>query len=119
MTGFNYARSIATANRLIAKFGQTVTLKRVANSGSEPWNPVQTETEHPATAVIVEFEDNEIDGTLVLRTDRKALIAKGTLTIEPKPGDRLVVGSVILSVVRVAPLNPGGTVVMYEAQVRA
>jgi hypothetical protein len=117
MTAFNYARSKATADRLISKFGQTVAIRRTSSTG-DAWNPTQTTTDYAATAAIVDYTNQERAGSLIEETDRKAIIAVGALAIEPKPGDALVVSSVAYPIIRVDPVNPGGTVVLYQAQVR-
>lgn len=117
MTAFNYARSKANADRLIARFGQDVSVRRVTNTGEDE-DPTQTSVDYATQAAIVDYTNRDRDGTLIMETDRKAIIAKGSLAIEPKPGDQLVVGTDPFPIINVKPLNPGGTVVFYEAQVR-
>lgn len=122
MTAFDYARSRATAERLIARFGRAVTVRRKAVSGAtEAWNPstgTVTTTDYPATAVITEYAAREIDGTLIRREDRRVQLSTEGLNITPTTADALIVGSDVLAIVNVAPLEPGGTVVLYELQVR-
>jgi hypothetical protein len=117
---FDYARAKATADRQIQRFGQTGSLRKAGTPSGAAYNPTPgTPVDHAARFAIVAFEQREIDGTRVLATDKKAILAKGALTVEPLPGDHLVdAASVVYSVVDVMPLNPAGTVVMYELQVR-
>lgn len=115
---FDYARSTATADRLLAKFGQTGTLKRPTSTGPAH-NPTEGEPdEHACTFVVEEFKAFEIDGSRVLATDKKVLLAKGSLTIEPTTTDKLMIGGIPHSIVRIEPVAPGGVTVMYMAQCR-
>jgi hypothetical protein len=114
---FDYAASQKTANKLIDRFGQAVSVRRFAATG-DAWNPTRTYVDHATTGAVVEYANAEIDGTRVLETDRKCFSKVGSLTITPAVGDRLVVGSDDLAIVSVKPLNPAGVAVMYELQVR-
>ncbi len=117
---FDYARAKATADRLIQRFGQTGQLRKAGTPSGPAYNPTPgADVNHACRFAIVSFDQREIDGTRILATDKKAILAKGSLTVEPLPGDRLVdAAGVVYSVVDVMPLNPAGTVVMYELQVR-
>jgi hypothetical protein len=115
---FDYARSKATADRLISRFGQTATLRRPTVSGTA-YNPsAGTPTDYSATVVVLDYDRREIDGTRILAADRKVLLAAGTLAIEPVTSDKAVIGGIEHSIIDVAPLNPGGTVLLYQLQVR-
>lgn len=117
---FDYARAKATADRLIQRFGQTGTLRKAGASTGPAYNDTPgAPVDHSCRFAIVAFEQREIDGARVLATDKKAILAKGSLTVEPLPGDTLVdAAGAAYSVVDVMPLNPAGTTVMYEMQVR-
>lgn len=117
MATFDYDQTKLLADRLITKFGQDVIIRRYANSGTE-FNPSRVPDDHSAIAVIIEYTRQEIDGTLVLATDRKALIEKGDLEIEPLLSDKFVINGKEYAMKQVDPLNPGGTVVLWTAQVR-
>lgn len=118
MTTFDYTRSRATADRLIARFGQAGTLSRPTKSGT-PYNPTPgAPDDHPCTFVVLEYAQGEIDGSRVLETDKKVMLCKGALAIEPATSDKLLVGGVSHSIMDVRPLSPGGTVVLFEIQVR-
>lgn len=121
MTAFDYSRPLATANRLIERFGQ---LGAVRSTG-EPWGPEYDPTpgadvDYPARFVIVAFDAKEIDGTRILATDKKALVAPGALTSDPTPADLLVEKSgVSWSIVAVDTLRPAETTLLYTLQVRS
>jgi len=115
---FDYLNSRATAENLLANFGQTATLTQTANSGTA-YSPTQTETDHACTVVILDWKQSDIDGTLVLRGDKKAYISTQGLTVTPSKDDRLTVGGEAHEIVDLMPLSPAGTVVMWEAQIRS
>jgi hypothetical protein len=119
MAAFDYARPKATADRLIARYGQSATLRRPTSSGTA-YNPTEGEPDdHPVTVVVTDYSNREIDGTRVLATDKKVLLAVDDLAITPTPADKLLIGGVSHSIVSpVRPLAPGGTVLYYELQVR-
>ena len=115
---FDYARMKATADRLIAKFGQAAVLRRPTWTGTEQ-NPVAgTPTDYPVTVVVEVYAFSQIDGERVRRDDKKVLVSKGSLAVEPAVSDKIVIGGVEHAIVRVMPTDPGGTVIMWELQAR-
>lgn len=118
LTVFDYAASKADADELIAEFGMTASLQRAATAGPK-YNPtIGSPTPYSVTVVVIEFRQSEVDGTRVLQGDKKVFIAKGSLSIDPLPGDKLVISGATYVIVRVEPLAPAGTVVMWTVQVR-
>lgn len=119
MTAYDYSRAIATADRLIARYGQTGALVRQALSGGTSFNPgTITETEHACTFAVLDYSAREIDGTRIQATDKKVYLAKASLSIEPTTADFLEIGGKPHKIIAVKPLSPAGTVVMWELQVR-
>lgn len=115
---FNYAGMKATADRLIAKFGQAATLRRPNVTGPSHNPVVAAPTDYPVTLVVEDYRLDQIDGVRVLQTDRKVLLAKGSLTVEPTASDQLVIGGAVYAIVMIRPTNPGGISVLYEIQAR-
>lgn len=118
MAKFNYTRSVATANRLIDKFGQTGAIRRTETSG-DPWNPGTSDTDYPCTLVALDYDQKDIDGTLIKATDKKVYVAVAGLPIQPTTTDKVIIGGVVSTIVQAKPLNPAGTVVFWELQARA
>lgn len=126
MPAFNYARSRRTADRLITRFGSIGAIRRGGGTSGGDSTNSQPSTggsdgepqDFPATLVIVDYSEQERNGTLVRQTDRKALIATKGLMIEPTNSDLLVVDGDEYAIINVMPLKPGPIVVLYEAQVR-
>lgn len=118
MATFDYARIRALANRLITQFGGAVTLKRPASSGAA-WNPGSAEDEFTAFAAVVEYNVDEIDGSLVVAGDRRALMSAGDLDTEPVPGDHLERGEERWRVVRVSRIDVDGSgALIWDVQLR-
>jgi len=116
---FDYARSRSSADRLIANFGQTGTIERPTASTGPAYDPTPgTPASHAVTFAVTDYRNQEIDGVRVLATDKKVLLAKAGLSIEPTTSDKLLIGGVSHSIVRIEPLSPAGTVVMWTLQVR-
>lgn len=125
---FDYARSRATAESLIKRFGQTGTLHQVVNSGPE-WAPVQTDIYTTITIVDLNERVRNADGTLTGQTQRTVYISTEAGVV-PAKGNKIFVGLDKAAVEALTdeqrseqsheigelrPLAPGGTAVMYEA----
>ena len=117
MTAFDYARSKASADRLLTRFGQTGTLRRQTSTGTS-YNPTVTNTDYACTFVVLDYANREVDGTRILATDKRVLLAKKSLAIEPTTADKLLIGGVEHKLIAVKPISPGGTTILYELQVR-
>ncbi|KQW79720.1 hypothetical protein [Brevundimonas sp. Root1279] len=84
MSTFNYAASVATANRLIEKFGQDGAIRREGPKTGTAYDPDDGQPQDiPARFVMVGYRSNEIDGTRVRASDKKVLMAPGSFTVEP------------------------------------
>lgn len=124
MADYDYTHLVATADRLIGRYGRDAAVRRfAAGSSGDPWHPTGgSHSDHATRAVNVGYESGEIDGATVLSTDRRYLVAAGPLDIVPDAADALVLDPngtpEVLSVHRFNPLKPAGTVVYWEAQVR-
>ena len=114
---FNYANAQATAERLIANFGQSATLSKTVNS-STAYNPTRTTTGYACTVAVLDYRNAEIDGTLVKRGDKKVYISTDGLTVSPEVHDTLTIGSEVHAILAVMPMSPAGTVVYWEVQAR-
>lgn len=116
---FDYARLAAMAAKLIEKFGQDGQV-RVPGATGASHNPTPgTPTDHPAKFVITSFDRRDVDGTRVLATDKKALVAAKALTVEPTTSHRLLeADGKSYSIAAVETLKPATTPLVYVLQVR-
>jgi hypothetical protein len=114
-----YADMVETAQELIAEFGAAGSIRRQAPGSGPSYDPGEpTTTDYPATLVLTDYKNREIDGQRILSTDRKALVAPG-VGVEPTTSDLLVTADgVILTIVNVEVLRPATTTVLYTLQVR-
>lgn len=122
MPRFDYSRPLATANRLIERYGQLGAVRRSGTPTGAEYDPTPgAAVDHDAHFAIIEFTADEIDGTRILSTDKKALLAPGSLTIAVEVTDQLVEadGSVWNIVPPVQTLRPAETTVLYTLQLRS
>jgi len=114
---FNYASSAATATRLLVNFGAACTLKRQSAGSYDPaaGTDTVTSTSLASVAVVLDYPQKYIDGTLILQGDKQAYMDPG---VTPKQGDVLTWQGADYQVIAVKPLSPAGIVLLYEAQLR-
>lgn len=118
---FNYGRTKLTADRLISKFGADGSIRRVGAPTGPSYDPIPGQpVDHPCRFVVLDYSNDEVDGTRILATDKKVLLAVGDLTITPTTSDLLVDGpsSSYKIIPPLKPLSPAGTVILYEVQAR-
>lgn len=122
VTAFDYVESRFDADELIEEFGQTVSIRRTTNSGTE-WEPTQATTDYPTFGARVAFTWKQLKAGNVLATDQRWMIAAGPLValgVEPAVADVLVVGGVVVGTIApLDPLNPGGVAVFFDCRVSA
>jgi len=109
---FDYSRLSATSVRLINRFGKTILKRTVVNSG-DPWSPTQVNVDTSIDGVVVAYGLNEIDGTLILSTDKKLLTTSLVTT-----ADKIVDSAIAYSVISVSVVEPASTTLLYKIQLR-
>lgn len=121
---FDYAATAANARRLLANFGQPVTLTRQTGGTHDPVTG-QTSGETPATyttdGVLLNYgtkESGELRraGVDIVSTDRKLIC--GTFDVEPALSDVITAGGKDWTIMRTKTLDPAGTSVLHEIQLR-
>lgn len=116
MATFDYAEMQAVAEELIAEFGMVGTIIRDTKTGPA-YNPSIIPTPYPCTLVVLDYEDDRIDGTLIKRTDKLIYVAASNLPINIEESDR-VAAIDTYAIIRSKPLSPAGMTVYYEIQGR-
>lgn len=111
---FSYAGLNQKTKDLITKFGRSVTLRRRVNSGTA-YNPTVTPTDIAATVVATKYNSFEVDGALILKTDKKFIMSS---TVVPASDDLIVDGDATYSIINIEVVGPGDTVVLYKIQGR-
>lgn len=121
-TGFNYVRSAMTAKRLIEKYGRLakITVVTKPSNPDKPWQgSVPVEAEVTRKMCFLKYEQKDIDETLIRSGDQKVLLAANGLTLVPNLSGYLTDSDGSLwNIVKIKPLNPGDTMVLYTLQVR-
>lgn len=112
-----YPKLRQTASRLIGKFGQAGAIRRTTASGAA-YDPETVITDHACQLAVLQYNDDKIDGTLIMRGDKLIYLSTAGLTIEPSTADKLVIGGEEHAIVNVKPLSPAGLVVFWEVQAR-
>jgi len=117
---FNYAKSQATATKLLTQFGQTVT-RRTYTAGA--YNPAtgasaQTTADTSRIGVLLDYSnkgEQYVSGNLIQVGDKKLLLdGAGDAALT----DRYIVQSIEYSVLSVMELKPSATTVMFELHLR-
>lgn len=112
---FNYANSSKTAKRIIAKFGQNITLTK------ETYNfdtgVLISSVATISKGVMLPYPNSAYSaaGGLIQIGDNQIFI---NINVEPKPTDKIQVGFKSYSVVSVRAIEPAGINILYELQVR-
>lgn len=111
-----YTNLRATATRLIGQYGKTATLTKPGATTGPEWDPTPgTPTDYTVNLVELGYSLTNRDATLIERGDKMLLIEA---EVEPVLEDTITVDGGVLRLIDVQPLNPGGTVLLYEAQAR-
>jgi len=115
-----YASLAATAKRLIDSKGQSVVLDRTIDGLADPVTGVVTggaQYDKATKGILLDYNSDEIDGTLILRTDKKLVI---DASIRPMKSDRPKLGGEYVgAIVNIKEVSPAGVPIVYFLQVRA
>ena len=109
----------ATTRRQIEDKGRPITL-RLVEAAFDPASgesaPVTTDSE--AFGLFSEFEERQIDGSVVRAGDKLLLIAAEGLNAVPTPDYKVVDGADVWNVAHVSAVQPGPTAVLYKLRIR-
>ena len=118
---FDYDRMVTKASSLITDFGRSLTLRQVARPPASglPWDPSsETPTNIGVVGVVLDYDDREIDGAVILVGDRRVLISAMSPPVDIVPGDEIVDGADKYRIVNPRQLKPGPVTLLWEMQVR-
>lgn len=122
MTDF-YDDMAATATQMLTEFGQNVTLQKKAWStayDTTKGRPKQV----PKSGVdvrkgaVFDYPPGKTNGPggLIVGGDKRLLLEAGA--VSPSLDDRVIIGGVDYVIKGIQEINPAGTVVMYDMQIR-
>lgn len=120
-----YNRMAATALRLIAQFGQPVTLRDVSQGGYDPVSGETTPgaaTEQVGSCILQDYSLQEsgaanMAGSDIRQNDKKILIAAQGLT-PPTLSTQIIADGEAWTAVNIKEINPAGVPLVYEIQGR-
>jgi hypothetical protein len=117
---FDYSEARDDADELIEEFGQAVSVRR-NTAGGTPSEPTLTPVDTATKAARVEFTRQQIARGNIELNDERWLVAAGSIVALGllAPPDALVVAGAVKPIIRVVPLSPAGTIVMFDCQCRA
>ena len=132
MASFDYSASVATAKRLIERFGEQIRLE-IPTTAGEGYAPTVTWYSTTINAVRRQYGSGQIDGTQIRDGDAEFMIVPeategaswyafllgtGFYKTESAPRARLVAGGYTYHVVQVRTVQPGGTAIISYLQAR-
>lgn len=117
MTGF-YERAKATADRLLTKFGRTISIvKQTGTPGAVIWEPGAVDsTTTDVVGITTNFKENQVDGELIRATDTLVLLPADVAVDED---DKLIVDGRTYDVVNPMLIQPGGMALLQKIQARS
>jgi hypothetical protein len=108
--------------QLLRDLGKTYSLKKNAtgayNTGTG--QSTVTVTSSDFTGKLIEYRNNDVDGTNIQRGDRRLLVSAASLAsgIVPENQDVVTGDGNDMNIISVQKIEEGGTVVIYLCQVR-
>ncbi|TWI52980.1 hypothetical protein IQ22_02815 [Pseudomonas duriflava] len=118
-----YSDMATVALDLIGQYGQTVTLQRTAAGEYDPETGTVsdgTAEEQPASGVLLDYTGQEfLTNTQIQQGDKKLKIAAKGLEWTPEIANKVAIQGKAYSVINLNEINPAGTPLVYELQVRA
>jgi len=119
-----YEEMAVMALDLITKYGQTVTIRDSVKGGYNPGSGTtapDTVTERTAQGILLDFTGQEFQtNTLIKVGDKKLKIAARGLSEPPTLLSKVVVQGRTWSIIPpLKEINPAGTPLLYELQVRS
>lgn len=109
-----------TVGPLLAEYGQFAVLNYSEEPTSTSSGPVANGEVMlvSGSCLFEEYNDRDIDGTVIQRGDRRMLLALDDKTIVPTTAHTITAGGQEYSIQNVGTLAPGGIAIMYTLQVR-
>lgn len=109
----------ATADSLLIDKGQPLTFTRSSAGAYDPaTGAAVTLTDYTVTGAVFDYPDININGTDILRGDKRVLVSAKGLTVVPQPSDYLTIDGVRHSIINIKRLAPANIPVLYTLQAR-
>ena len=118
----DYNPSVATALRLITKFGAAVTLTTKTAGSYDPSTgaaTVTTTSTQSAYGVRVDWTKQDESWTLVQINDVKLILTASGITTTPKVNDTVLFDGITYTIISVKPAQPATVAIVYTLNLRA
>ena len=117
---FDYANIRDTVvEPAIAEFGDNALFLLPGEFVGEDWESrLNSDTESPIKCLRTKFTKATNNGTLVEENDVMYLVSTAGIVIDPELVDRFATDCIEYQIVRIDPLKPGPTVVLWTVHVR-
>ena len=112
-------RLAETTFRQIKDKGRAITL-RLTESNFKPATGATTSknTDTPTVGVFSDFEERQIDGSVIKAGDKQVLVAARGLPVVPTTAYKVIDGSEVWNVEHVDTLQPGPSPILYKLRLR-
>ncbi len=120
MPTIDYAAKAKSAAKLLEKFGGPITLRQIIPGEYNPSTNQMTEEtiiDKLAVGVVLNYEQDVIDGTRIQSDDREIYLGADGLDT-PTTTDKVVIGSSVFSILNVQAIQPYDVPVLYLLQAR-
>lgn len=99
--------------------GYAVTVKYITSGAYDPatGSVSQTITAFPTVGYVDDYSDRDVDGTMVLRGDRRVYLSAVGAT-KPSPSDRVSIDGVDYAVIHAKAIPGAGTPSLFDVQIR-
>ena len=117
----DYSQSVATALKLITKFGAAVTLTTQTAGGynTSTGEVTVTTATQSGFGVRVDWTKQDESWTLVAVNDVKLILAASGITTAPRVNDTVLFDSVTYTIISVKPAQPATVAIVYTLNLRA
>jgi hypothetical protein len=115
----DWSELVLEVDSVIIEFGQAIVITHSTIGAYDPdlGTVVSTDTTVNTMGVMFDYGEKEINGTSIIKGDKKILI-KPTGITSIEIGDTITVNTKDYSVITVTETNPAGTNLLYEVSVR-
>lgn len=117
----DYVKLQDTAQKILTNFGEDWVHRRVTKGTYDPANNTRTvdsTTNTTVKAARLNYKRAQVTGEVIQQGDIKLVVEAKGLSVTPTVDDKMVDGTEIWQIIDIMEINPGGTPVYYEMQLR-
>jgi len=108
-----------TVEPLITEFGKPGNIVVNVPPSGAPWeSQFGSEESYPITIVQTKFQKSDNSGTLVEMGDVLFIISTQGVTLDPELAQRIIANGTTYQIIRVDPVQPGTTIMLWKVHAR-